>query len=279
MSSAVADFGLTIKDSDWNQPTDNQISVNFLDIRFWFDSSNSLQTNLYRKPTDSRVFLHYSSCHPNFTFSGIVYSQGLRLRRVINDDERLAEQLECLKSDFVKCKYPLKLIDDIFSKIKVMPRDLEKKQRDDGNGSDKILVISTHGRDKPLINVAKEIEKKSKNVSFKFVKKTAPSFRNILVKSKRASLGNPYGSTNRCESRNCMSCDLVSEKDYVVDSNQKIVKTAKGQCNSRCLIYHASCSFCNKKYVGKTVQPLNKRSMATVAIFIHVYLTGGTEEI
>ena len=125
VSSLVSEFGLTIKDSDWNQPDDNQISVNFLDIRFWFDSDFSLQTDLYRKPTDSRVFLHYSSCHPNFTFSGIVYSQGLRLRRLINNDKRLAEQLDYLKADFLKCMYPVKLLDDIFSKIKDMSRNLE----------------------------------------------------------------------------------------------------------------------------------------------------------
>ena len=109
------------------------------------------------------------------------------------------------------------------------------------------------------MKVVKEIEKKSENINFEYVKKTAPSFRNILVKSKRASLGNPYGSTDRCELTNCMCCEVVTEKDYVIGFNKEKVKTAQGQCTSRCLIYHASCSICNKRYVGKTVQPLNKR--------------------
>ena len=79
-----------------------------------------------------------SSCHPNFTFSGIVYSQGLRLRRLINNDKRLAEQLDYLKADFLKCMYPVKLLDDIFSKIKDMSRNLEKKDRSDEKESKKI---------------------------------------------------------------------------------------------------------------------------------------------
>lgn len=122
-------------------------------------------------------------------------------------------------------------------------------------------MISTHGRDKPLMKIVKDVEKKSENISFKYVKKTAPSFKNILVKSKRASLGNPHGRTDKCGgSRNCKCCDVVSEKDYVTDFNGKVVKTAKGQCKSRCLIYHASCSICQKNYIGKTVQPLSKRT-------------------
>ena len=52
---------------------------------------------------------------------------------------------------------------------------------------------------------------------------------------------------------------MVSQKDYIVDYNGKKVMTARGHCKSRCLIYHARCSICDQKYVGKTVQPLHKR--------------------
>ena len=52
---------------------------------------------------------------------------------------------------------------------------------------------------------------------------------------------------------------MVSERDYVIDPAGKQVKTAKGKCFSRCLIYHARCVHCNKVYVGKTTQRLNNR--------------------
>ena len=83
----------------------------------------------------------------------------------------------------------------------------------------------------------------------------------MLVKSKSASLGNPYGRTEKCGNRNgkCKCCNMVSGKDYVLGPNNKVVRTVKGKCNSRNLIYHASCSFCNKAYVGKTTQNLNGR--------------------
>ena len=129
VSSGLKNFGLTIKESDWVVPTDEQTSINFLDIRFWFDDDFVLQTDLYQKPTDSRSYLHYSSCHPNYLFSGIVYTQGLRLRRIINSDARLTEQLDRLNADFRNCLYPKKLVDDIFSKIKKLPRNLAKTER------------------------------------------------------------------------------------------------------------------------------------------------------
>ena len=257
VSSELKKFGLNIKDSDWNVPTEDQVSVNFLDISFWFDDNFTIQTDLYQKPTDSRRYLHYSSCHPNYSFSGIVYSQGLRLRRLINDDDRLEEQLDRLQTDFLKCNYPPKLCEDIFTKIKKLPRNLKKVEKEDSDDSDEVLVISTHGKDQPLMNIMKKVEKDSQNIKFKYVKKTASSLGNMLVKSKRASLGNPYGKTVSCGNARCQCCSVVSKKDFVLGPNKKKVKSAKGTCSNRCVIYHGRCTLCQKVYVGKATQRLN----------------------
>ena len=80
-------------------------------FNFSFDKNNTLQTDLYKKPTDARCFLNFSSCHPAYTFSGTVFSQALRLRRIINNDERLLTRLNELAEDFVKCKYPRKMVE------------------------------------------------------------------------------------------------------------------------------------------------------------------------
>ena len=67
--------------------------VLFIDIQFCFDLRGRLQTDLYVKPTDARSYLNFNSAHPRHTFSGIVYSQCLRLRRIINNQNRLAKRL------------------------------------------------------------------------------------------------------------------------------------------------------------------------------------------
>ena len=81
----IAPYGLEI---DEFQVENTAEYVSFLDIQFTFDHQGQLQTDLYVKETDSRSYLHFSSSHPNHIFSGIVYSQCLRLRRMISSNER-----------------------------------------------------------------------------------------------------------------------------------------------------------------------------------------------
>ena len=56
-----------------------------------------------------------------------------------------------------------------------------------------------------------------------------------------------------------MTCAMVSQKDFVIGPNGKQIKASEGKCNTRVVIYHASCRHCSKCYVGKTTQPLNNR--------------------
>ena len=267
VSSKVKTFDLEIKESDWNSPDHHNGSVNFLDVKFWFDKEDTVQTDLYQKPTDARHYLHFSSCHPNHVFSGIVYGQCLRLRKIINNDSRLAKQLNRLKEDFLKCKYPAKLVENIMRKVKLMERDLKKKkdrstaEKDQRIKDQRIMAVTTHGRDQPLVKMIKKIEKNT-SLKFRNVKKTASSLCNLLVRSKNASLGCPYGPTTPCTSSatgRCLCCKLVSKSDHIYGPDGKIIRTAGGKCSTRCLIYHARCILCEKCYAGKTVQRLNER--------------------
>ena len=108
------------------------------------------------------------------------------------------------------------------------------------------------------MDTTKKIEEKSENLKFRYVKKTAPSLQNVLVKSKASSLGDPYGKTNPCNSttNRCKSCKMVSKSEEIYDSDSKI---ANGMCTSKNFIYHACCRHCNKVFVGKTTQPLHSR--------------------
>ena len=261
ISGRVAEFGMKIKRSDWSTPSSESEMINFLDINFTFDKNNVLQTDLYKKPTDARNYLNFSSCHPQYTFSSVVYSQALRLRRIINDDSRFKVRLSELGRDFEKCNYPVKMIQNILQKVAATKRCLEKRNKDPSATDDKLLVISTYGRDRQLTNVMQDLEKNCEKLSFRYVKKTAPSLRNILTKSKNTALGPPFGNTVPCDRRRCQSCPLMSGKDNIpkFKNSKKCISTAGGNCLSRMLIYHAECKLCKKVYVGKTVQHLVER--------------------
>ena len=238
ISAKVLKFGnLKIKESDWSVPPDKFKMINFLDINFSFDETNTLQTDLYRKPTDARSFLNYSSCHPQYTFSGTIYSQALRLRRIINCNIRLVRRLTELGEDFAKCNYPIAMIENIIHKVSCMERVLESNKKDPPSAdNDSVLVISTYGRDQQLTNSVKHLQKNCEQLQFKFVKKTAPSLNNILTKSKWTALGQPTGHTLPCgrvyKSSGLPSCQLMSRSNSIENGNQ-VIYTAEGTCLSR----------------------------------------------
>ena len=69
VNEKLSPFGITIDESSIWLPND---FIAFLDIQLCFDSTGSLQTDLYTKPTDSRAYLNFDSAHPKHTFSGTV---------------------------------------------------------------------------------------------------------------------------------------------------------------------------------------------------------------
>ena len=82
---------------------------------------------LYVKPTDSRSYLNFGSAHPKHTFSGIVYPGCFRLRRIIDNQERLKVRLEELKACFKNAEYPDSLVDNSIEKVLNSERSLERK--------------------------------------------------------------------------------------------------------------------------------------------------------
>ena len=104
---------------------------------------------------------------------------------------------------------------------------------------------------------------KSKNVSFKFVKKTAPSVGSKLATLKKMSLGITTGGTSKCGSptNRCQCCKVVPDTPVTsLNVNGKKVVMPSGNCKSKNVIYLAKCNLCiDNCYVGRTVQTLNKR--------------------
>jgi len=256
--------------------------VNFLDIQLWIDIDGKIQTDLYIKPTDSRSYLSFESCHPNHMFAGIVYTQALRIRRIVSSNARLIEQLDILAEAFSKCKYPKKLVHDIIGKVKNRPRVLIKKNtaptqsRVDEND---ILMVSTFGADKPLKDVVLKLPNIAK-LSIKMVSKTAHSLKSTFCTHKRTCLGPSKGTSGQCHRGiRCQCCNLMSQADNVLDNDNKSFKTAKGNCVTKNIVYHFRCNLCEQSYVGKTVQMLSDRVSGHRSKFFEYIKQNGMVEI
>ena len=61
------------------------MAVNFMDVVIK-TKNGRLSTDLYSKPVESHHNLHYNSCHAEHIKKSIIYSQTLRLRRILRDE-------------------------------------------------------------------------------------------------------------------------------------------------------------------------------------------------
>lgn len=258
ITKALNLYKLNIKPEDWQIATEPGILVHFLDIAFGFSFDGELVTDIFIKETDSRTYLNFNSCHPNYVFSSIVYSQALRYRRIIINNDLLVNRLDELYKYFRLSDYPHTMITNIFEKVKKLPRSLSPNQVNLPSTDKTIKVISTYGRDKFLCDITKSISPMlldNKVVSkVQYIKKTAPSLKNMLSNSKRISLNNKHGCSTTCNRIGCKNCKMMSGNSYIRASSGRKFKSAPGHCVSRNTIYAANCQICSKNYVGRSTQ-------------------------
>ena len=266
VNDRISDHGLNIDEHCVADPGE---FVAFLDIQFCFDGEGNLMTDLYVKETDSRSYLYYGSSHPNHTFSSIVYSTSLRLRRIINNSDRLKHRIEELKECFFSANYPRKMVNNVTSKVCNMERRI--KSHNDSNSSilvptspdSGIRVVSTFDSDKDLRDVVMNLEPAlsasrsfssaesssglgstqsapptKKKSLFSFVNRTGSSLRKKLVKVQQLanSSSSLQNGTSRCNQSKCGTCNLIAEGPlYVI--NGLDIKPASGNCCSFNIIY------------------------------------------
>ena len=265
VNTALRPYGLYIDETVFKEV--NQF-VPFLDIQFCFDLDGHLQTDLFVKPTDARSYLNYHSSHPKHIFSGIVYSKCLRLRRIINNVDRLKNRLGELCSAFEKSEYPTKMLKKVSTKVLGMERQLERVQQLTDEGSKPILIVSCHGTDEKLVKTIMESEEDLtktncfKNIPkpvFQFVKKTGSNIGCKLSILKSIALGKKSGPTLPCNNHaSCMCCTLIGDKNVEI-ANGLPVPCAPGNCKSKNVIYLVTCKICHKPYIGRTVQLVQNR--------------------
>ena len=243
----------------------------FLDIRFKY-SNGTLLTDINRKLTDACRFLEFSSFHPRHVFSSIVYSQGLRYRRIINNDQLFNDRLDELREFFIFSSYNVGLVDRTLEIVRNTARSLEYKLRPPsdentvywpctyGPGYNEIRKQATEANS--TLNISHNI--KLKTLNLKVVPKRGPNLKDLLFKRKAFSLlansTAPLGNVP-CGRARCKSCILMSE----IFINGTPVKSEGGTCTTTNCVYLAQCQACislnlhNNLYVGKTTTLLSMR--------------------
>ena len=76
----------------------------------------SVKTDIYVKPTDSRQYLPYNSCHPKHVKINLPCNLAKRIFRIVSNPEIQQNRLHKLKEFLIKQSYPESLIEMCFKK-------------------------------------------------------------------------------------------------------------------------------------------------------------------
>ena len=94
----------------------NEKEIPFLDLKVKLNEGK-INTGLYIKSTDRHQYLRFTSSHPNYTKRSIVYSQGLRIKRICSEKEDFLKHMREMKLWFLKWGYPENIVDQELGKV------------------------------------------------------------------------------------------------------------------------------------------------------------------
>ena len=80
--------------------------LNFLDIKVILHEDNSVETDIYYRPTNTHDYLPYHSAHPDHTKNNIPYNLAKRIIVFASNPEKLIIRLDNLRQFLKERKYP-----------------------------------------------------------------------------------------------------------------------------------------------------------------------------
>ena len=117
-------------------------SVNFLDVKVSLIDQN-LSTDFFCKPFNCHQFLDFNSAHPIHVKKSIVFSRGLRIKRLCSSNVAFENYLESLKGWFQNRRYSKTLVDNQLKRV-LETRQTSEQIYKRGNGVP--LVLTYHPR-------------------------------------------------------------------------------------------------------------------------------------
>lgn len=123
----------------------------FLDTRV-VCSGKILHTELYRKSSDKYPLLCFKGCHPRTMVKSILYSQSLRVRRILAIDDKFEHTLDVMSYKFKERGYPPQLISRQRKKICNIDHQQALYKENPLNKSPRILFILSFNDLSPLIS-------------------------------------------------------------------------------------------------------------------------------
>ena len=236
-------------------------SMHFLDVKL-YKKSNRLETDVYRKPTDSMSYVPYKSCHPRHILRNIPFSLACRLKKIVSEKEILPLRLEELKQKLIRLDYPKKLIDGSIEKALKTSDDNSTVSCKPSNEK-KIRFMSTYNPNNP-----KSFHKVVQS-SFQSLK-MLPPFNSYQIQATykqpqsllsllRPNKNDEIKGVRKCNENKCGTCHYIIEGKTFHFRNRTFNIKHNMNCYSHNVIYVLRCLGCMELYIGQTGDLLKNR--------------------
>ena len=238
--------------------------VNFLDVSVR-KKDNQLVTDLYIKPTDTRQYLHASSCHVYHSKKSIPYSQALRLNRICSENSFYDKRCNELEVWLRERGYSDKLVrQQILKARKQKRKDLLDNMKDKINYYKLVFNITYHPNFSNLkdtmsfLHLLLTLDQEHQQVFHKVPIigfRRAKSLKDILVRTKVSPVLKNEGSCGPCKKSRCEICEhIVSTDNFKSTTTHRTycIRSPDLKCSSKKVVYLFTCKTCSKQYTGST---------------------------
>ena len=239
----------------------------FLDILV-MKKDNKIETDIYYKPTDSKQYLLFNSCHPKHTRCNIPFNLARRICTIVTNIITRDKRLEELKMFLIDRQYPISLITNGIEKAKAM--DISELRTNKNKIAKNIVpYISTFNprhneifnimyNNLPVLNNDERMQKVLQKNTIIKSKRQPKSLKKLISSAKLPN--RQEHSVTKCGKLNCETCAYILEGATFQFKNGTIFKIKQSMnCASSQVIYVITCRGCNEQYIGQTGQTIRKR--------------------
>ncbi len=243
--------------------------IPFLDVLV-IKNGSVIHTDVYSKPTDTKNYLLFSSCHPRHVKSGIPKTLATRLITIVSNDKTLQKRLEELKHDLLQRGYPESLISHGFSLAKLKSREtlLQQREYNDSQSMGTLPLVTTHNPKEfnlyhlvkstiDTLNSDQRLHSLVSNLNLINSKRQGPNLKSLLTRARFSESSTQVNNTykvSKCNDPRCGTCDVLLEGSQyrLRDSGKTLTVKENMSCKSLYVIYVIRCLGCQYDYIGST---------------------------
>lgn len=240
----------------------NALELPFLDILVK-RLDGKIVTDIFYKPTDSKQYLEYFSCHPRHIKNNVPYNLARRICSIVVDIQLRNERLSELETSLMKRNYPREVIMTGINKAKSLDIKTLRTPKE-ASSQDTLVFIETYNPNVescfsavntslPILQTSNKMQGVLQNTRIIGAKRQAPNLKKMLTRAKLPQPDKSYKTSN-CGDKRCKCCENIIETSsfYFQDLNLNFQIRCDMDCDTKNFIYVLFCGSCNSRYVGQS---------------------------